>query len=280
MSVLTLNVLGIPLLTRRYHKRLGGVISQIKKLNPDIVCLQEIWLKSGRDFIIAQLKGAGYRYFFAPRFAKRLNGFLTLSKIPIVDTNAKVVDLQLRGFGFSLAEFIGAKGFSRTTIDLGGGKRAHIINTHFAVDWSNKFTARSRYNKGQSACIEVLERELAKFRKDPIVVAGDFNLDAGSEIYKQLLEETGLKDTLSSAGDTTSTILPNLFVFWLPQIGGRRDMILCKNLPAKTYVRAEIALNEPLKNVGYLSDHAAVLAKFGLAGKGSLKICKGDRKGI
>jgi len=52
ITALTYNFIGIPLFSQRYSQRLNVFIKELAKLQPEIICLQEIWLDSAKKKLL------------------------------------------------------------------------------------------------------------------------------------------------------------------------------------------------------------------------------------
>lgn len=258
LTFLTFNFLGIPLLSRNYAKRLCYLIKQLQEIQPDIICLQEVWLRRTRKRIVSELKKHEYKYFFHPTSGIRLNGLLTCSKHEIIHESSADLKPIFGGMNFSIVEMPGSKGYSHTTIRM-GKTNLHIINVHLSVDWSGEHKEGSNYNKVQIKAIDELAEVVSSLGDEKTVVVGDFNFRPSCWLYEKLLSSTGLKDIVPV---NFKTCLHNLFRFPMPEHGGRVDYMLTKNFPKDSLLDVKLLWNKPVKGVGYLSDHAAILATF------------------
>jgi len=143
-----------------------NVAKFIKKINPDIVALQEVDYYSITTGNIDQLeeiaKQAGYKYkFYSKNFSIGVATFGTaiLSKYLIVNPEAH---------NFPFAFPTPRKGFAVAEIRLPNRKRLLFSSVH--MTWINYLRKKHRHKEA-----EILIKELLEYRKENIVIAGDFN---------------------------------------------------------------------------------------------------------
>lgn len=260
ISILTFNFLGIPLFTQNYSKRLRLLVEEISKVNPDILCFQEIWFWQTRKYLFKRLKPLGFKYFFHPRSRFRLNGLLTLSKKEISSPKSFVFKPLVKGFDFSFFEFFGAKGYSLAKIKL-AEEEIFVFNVHLSVDWDYDLGKKSKFVRGKLKEIEFLSKAVNALGEEKIIVVGDFNFDPHLAFYKELLATSKLKAI--PVKEPVRTVLPNLWNrFFVPRWGEEIDFVFTKNLPENSALDFKILWNKPFENIGYLSDHAGVLVKL------------------
>lgn len=259
-SILTFNFLGIPFLSRNYGRRLRYLTKQLQKIQPDIICLQEVWLRHTRKRLVSGLEKYGYRHFFHPTSGVRLNGLLTCSKHEIIRTDSADLKPVFSGMNLFLVETPGSKGYSLVTIKMGRGD-LHVINTHLSVDWSGKHEEGSKYNDVQINAIDKLAKIVNLLGDKKIIVVGDLNFRPDCWLYEKVLSSAGLKDIVPN---NFETCLRNLFRFPMPEHGGRVDYIFTRNFLEDSLLDIKLLWDKPVKGVGYLSDHAAILARFRL----------------
>jgi len=259
-SVLSLNILGIPLVTKKYRERLGLLVKETKKINPDVICFQEAWTPPTKELLIESLKRHGFKYSFFTNSWPRFNGLLTLSKYQIIETDEESVKPLLTGLNRSLTEFAGDKGYSLIRINC-LGQSIFIINTHLSADFGTETKEGSWFYRAKVKETTKLADEINSLTYEKIVVAGDFNFTPDSYFYKRLLVLSGLQDTLP-ADKKMRTTLYNLFKFRFPQDNAKKDYIFFKNFNGNAPLESKILWNMPFEKVGYISDHAALYVKL------------------
>ena len=213
-----------------------------------------------RKRLVSELEKYGYRYFFHPTSGIRLNGLLTCSKHEIIRTDSADLKPVFGGINLSIVEALGSKGYSLVTIEA-DDTDLHVINIHLSVDWSNKYEKGSKYNKVQVNAIDKLAEVVGSLGNEKIIVVGDFNFRPDCWLYEKVLSSAGLRDIVP---DDFETCLHNLFRFPMPEHGGRVDYIFTKNFPKDSVLDVKLLWDKPVRGIGYLSDHVAILASFRL----------------
>ena len=51
-------------IAKDYKSRIYALPTEIYKLNPDVIFLQEIWKKVDRQYLITELHKRGFKYYF------------------------------------------------------------------------------------------------------------------------------------------------------------------------------------------------------------------------
>ncbi len=175
--------------------RKEGVLATLKRLKPDILCVQE-----ALSHQVLDLEAAGYAYFGVGRDDGHKSGefsaiFYRLNHFEILD-----------GATFWLSEYpdsVGSVGWDAILPriaswvrlrELGSGKEFHVLNTHFS-------------HVGEKARLEsvrlIMDRVFRISGEGPWVVTGDFNFTAGTEPYDLMTRSGGpmvLYDARSRAG--------------------------------------------------------------------------------
>jgi endonuclease/exonuclease/phosphatase family metal-dependent hydrolase len=149
--------------------RLERLIRLIKKKNPDIVNLQEVWMEKYVKAIKAKLPQ--YNVLSPRSFWFNKSGLMTLTKFPAKHTRFNTFKTSLN---FNPIELLASKGYLKTTMDI-NSKEFELINTHLYESAGNsKFAIRIAQAK------KVLTNAL---KHNPTIVAGDFNFNT-DEIFK------------------------------------------------------------------------------------------------
>jgi len=137
ITALTYNFIGIPLFSQRYSQRLNVFIKELAKLQPEIICLQEIWLDSAKKKIINGLKGLDYSFYY-PSLIIRFCGLLIGVKGKITKKGYVATNPIIAGFDRSILEYLGSKGYAFVEFEL-GKKKICIFNVHLSPDMGKKF---------------------------------------------------------------------------------------------------------------------------------------------
>ncbi len=243
LKVLTLNL---------YHdkdewpKRRVQIVTELKRLQPDAIALQEVLQNEGltnqAEWLATQL---GYRWYFVstdPPGQKRRYGNAILTRHPILKRGQK--PLQPLDDSRTAA-------FVRIDVD---GRLVNLYATH--LHWTDQGGAiRARQ------IADLVEYIAATSENIPSLVAGDFNSTADSPELAALRE--GFVDTygnLHPQADVTSRSTLNLKYFAPKRI----DHVFFQR-DAFTPVGATILFNQPDAQGVWASDHYGMLAELRLA---------------
>ena len=205
------------------------ICGKIFDLKPDVVCLQEVFLKSDADFIYSVL-GKFYPYFC------RFKNLLIMSKYPMEKPEGKVFNKQGRLFSFAILDRLYGKGFQYATLDKNGEKYI-IANTHLlsANAYKNKQYQKVRKEQLKELCKHIEDMGYKK------IIAGDFNFENDTLPYSEI-SENKYTDILLAGENTTKD--------------KRLDYVITKNIP-----NTKINLASNLKEK--LSDHMIMMLEIG-----------------
>ncbi|NTV24408.1 MAG: endonuclease/exonuclease/phosphatase family protein [Nanoarchaeota archaeon] len=159
MKILNANMWLLPFrISKHNNKRIKRIIEIIRKEEPDIVTLQEVW-EAKHIWFMEQVLG-----YHCSSFAKRFNptGLVTFSRSK---PSSAQVFYYTRPEKSNLVEGLVKKGALCTEIEV-EGKSIYIYNTHLYCAFSRKefWVTIKQFN------------ELKAFSKQPCIVCGDLNL--------------------------------------------------------------------------------------------------------
>ena len=146
MRVVTWNVWGLRWITPRRAERLQGVSREIARLKPDIVGFQEAFVEADRQGLIAALRAAGLkhaRYFHSGLVG---SGLLMVSRYPILNEGFIRYESNGRPEALHHGDWWAGKGLSLSTLELPGGVRLYLGNTHLHARYKE-----NRYHDTQLA---------------------------------------------------------------------------------------------------------------------------------
>lgn len=153
------------------QERLAELILQLKKLNTDIICLQELFHSKFQKQIYSSLKSI---YPFAAGFAKtgfklRLgNELLVLSKFPL--NNGKLTRFK----NATIEErFLTSKGMYKTNVEIPGMGKIQLITFHVTAGGLFKHPESKKMEAIRSAQISQLLKSVSE--DTPTILAGDLN---------------------------------------------------------------------------------------------------------
>jgi hypothetical protein len=174
-TIVTMNVLGIPLLCSR-RQRLEMIADVILELNPGAVTFQEVWdyraLRQLQWRLKDVLPHCSYRRGrFGPKGA-----LVTFTKSDPVRWTYYPFSERKRDFGRGLGKGV-------LVVKLATGET--VVNFHLSSNpWNNR-PKITRFHRAQSwqnlALIDIINRLWG-----PVIVAGDSNTKVGSKLFRQL----------------------------------------------------------------------------------------------
>jgi len=255
LSILSFNILGMPLLSRKYAPRLKKIVEEIARIDPDVVCLQEVWLGATKKYLVRQLAAVGFGHFYRPMAGWRLSGLLVLTKPKIFAPQKYFFAPSVENFSLPLTELLVASGYCWFELSVGGQKMI-IVDLHLSVDWQFNLASAQGLGLGRLAELSRLAKEIKNLGKRKIIVAGDFNLEKNSSVYRKFLQISGLDDP--GRGSIFKTTLFNLYRWPMAKSGQQRDFIFTKNLDLSK-IKVQLLWVQPFPQIGCLSDHAGLL---------------------
>jgi endonuclease/exonuclease/phosphatase family metal-dependent hydrolase len=179
-------------------ERVEHIASELARLNPDVVLLQEVPFRAGvvpqAVVRIADRLGSSLVYQRANGFG-RLIGFeegeAVLSRFPVISWEVHCLRPQPSPFERRIV--------LRVELQTDRG-RLEVYCTHL----SDK-PRRTRLRRGQAGDLIAFVQESRRYRELPVILGGDFNAGPGSGVY-QLLRQSGFQDAGLSAGVATCCI--------------------------------------------------------------------------
>lgn len=195
LSIICLNCFGIPVSFNR-KLRFGNIADKILETDPDLVLLQEVWMKSDRNILDKKLSK---KYFSYPKTTKSFSsgGLMTFSK------NIDLENFEFHKFKnqppitlITIPDRIGGKGFQTFRIHL-GNKEIQIINAHLFCAYDK----RVRF-------LQIIEHQLAEISsyindtRSSLIVAGDLNLTPDDTRIIDFRKQLDLTDGLPKSENT------------------------------------------------------------------------------
>ena len=200
MNITTFNIACIPKyvnLLDNEKKRLHYIKKLLKKLNPDIILLQEVFSNYSRDILKIFFKKNNYNIILSPNTYLYLNGGLLIaSKYKIIESDY-----------YSYKNYFGEDSLSYKGIlyaqIIKNNKVINIFNTHtnntvpiFTVmchpnilqeQQLNEFIDYVYFIKNKNDNYKINYDKTNNYMEDNIsyILGGDFNLDKDSDLYKK-----------------------------------------------------------------------------------------------
>ena len=205
LRVATLNVWAMPApLGVDVAARMDAIGAALPALDVDVLGLQEVWLPSARDALIAHGHRAGLRYgSFAPGGVRgAAGGLMILSRHPLGDVRFEAFSLRGDIERVNQGEYIGGKGFLSAVVDAPGGG-VQLVNTHLHARYGT--TEDHEYRPHRTA--QLVQLATRAFDSGlPVVVTGDFNFSEKSPEYRILSGLLGLADPVAALGVQKPTV--------------------------------------------------------------------------
>jgi len=190
IKIITINCFDTPLSLKR-SARIKRLISELMKLNADVICFQElIFLKRVKN-ISKTFKDLGYNTFYTP--GKRINrgGLLFVSRYPIICSEYFKFKSQATPFSFQLTDRLLNKGYQKIKIEV-NGKIVTMVNTHLVSLYKRVSGKENRILFKQFS--ELLDG--IKTERERTILAGDFNIAFTETLYKIFEEKTNFLDPM------------------------------------------------------------------------------------
>jgi sphingomyelin phosphodiesterase 2 len=270
IRVATLNTWALPdPFGHRVRARMRAIGERLDALGADLVALQEVWRDDARSLLCEAGVRAGLPHSWWHSSSLVGGGLLVLSRWPIGSHHFE--RFQLPGVPPRLdhPDYYGGKGFGLVRLATRGGA-LWLADTHLHARYRSDVPHAYRaYRVGQ---ITQLAMRAARIR-EPIVLAGDFNLEEGDVEYRVLAGLTGARDAAAEAQRRDPTVFPgNAY-----RSGSREKRVdyvwLRDGTEGALRARAvERVFDEPVEIRGRrasYSNHAGVLVEVELAGRAS-----------
>jgi exonuclease III len=182
MKILSANLWGLPWpLLRGKQKRLKKFIEFAKKEAPEIICLQEVWLKKDLKLLKTEFEKYGYDSFSQGGFLMNKSGLVTFSKFPIKKTDIIILNKERNFFRGTKDKFLQRESFWPRKILViyieREGKKFAVLNVHMTY-FSDK-SKREVAAKVKEGEIKQLFDYIEKIKNstNDIFIGGDFNID-------------------------------------------------------------------------------------------------------
>jgi endonuclease/exonuclease/phosphatase family metal-dependent hydrolase len=258
VRVVSYNVWGLPLaFAQDTESRVARLPDALRSFDPDVICLQEVWVPAHRAQVAAAL---------APAYAAAKSvqgGLMVLSRLPLAEERFVAYPQPP---DLSVVERLANKGVLEVVVETAAGP-LRVVTTHMVA-----FDRKAR-EEGLPTLLGVLEQR----RDTPLVLAGDLNIDrlddrssALSRSYRRILDAGCVDcDPPVRLEDGGWGEKPNTHVGWpraRDDVGWwRPDHILVRSgaRAAVSVVSARMALDTPETA---LSDHNLMFAELRLSG--------------
>ncbi|KAF6206732.1 hypothetical protein GE061_017968 [Apolygus lucorum] len=268
LKVFTMNVWGIPYVSKDKSSRMEAIAEALKSKDYDIICLQEIWDTNDYELIHSKIKTRmPYKYYYYSGFLG--SGLCTFSKWPIVETF--YYKFPLNGYVHKIhhGDWFAGKGVALAKLKV-NDKIINVFNTHLHAQYCQEndeylsHRLSQSYEAGQLVSLGSEGAALTLF-------LGDFN-SKPSDICTQVLRTIpGLQDAFLhndkecdyGTNETTRNSYTPPEVLKKNPHGGRLDYILFKsnNQHEAKSLKYDFAFPDRIPNCSMsYSDHEAIEA--------------------
>jgi Endonuclease/Exonuclease/phosphatase family len=258
-SLLSLNTFGVPFyLSTRRIKHLS---SELNRLAPSILCLQEIQQNAYLPLLQQGLTSYPHLAFFRNRFAPK-GGLFTASAFDfkIMRSDFFPYPNQGRPLSIGFSDWALNKGVLLVSLEV-QEQCFIILNTHLQANYLGDWRLSNRQTKIQLDQVAYLVELIHLQPRDAwLIVCGDFNFPRQAPAYRRMISQSGLIDAL--ADDPRSTYQPFPFVSdkWQTSL----DYIYYRTPAGETaHVHADIlpVVNSVAKRPfqRFLTDHNALI---------------------
>ena len=227
MKIITFNCFLTPWSLDR-NKRLPFIFSALLKENPDIIFLQEVFLKKDATYLVEKFNKIGFRESIHSK------DLLFLSKYPIISCEQRKLNNWVHFFSLSTVERLLKDVYQIIKVKV-NNETITCINLHLLEPYRDT----SIYQKTRAGQItEICENVSTEQNK--IVMAGDFNFGMHTSPYEIVTEHFNFTDplnhiTASTFSMSNSNIQKSTFVQNLvPKVIGQRiDHIFIRGFDQK-----------------------------------------------
>lgn len=260
VRIFSMNIWGAPY-ARHRSARMNAIATEITRLKPDIITLQEAYMPGNRQELLTVLAEQWpHQHYFASAVVG--SGLLTLSRFPVVDIAFHRFRMGGKPEDILHGDYYAGKGIGLTRIDTPQGLldvyqahthaqyERHLDNEYAAYNETNLYEA-ARFVQSNSA------------PDAPVILCGDLNTRPDQPGYNIIRHAGKLRDAYATHhGQPDITFsFDNAYVDSFNQI---LDYMLTRNLETQSI---EITLKgaPPDHSAPAYSDHYALLGEFDIA---------------
>jgi len=225
--------------SRDLKQRMQKFIQLVNKLNPDIITLQELWLKKYINYLEKSLPS--YHLTIPENNYINRSGLLTLSKAKPISTSFFIFPKEK---GFNLRERLGHKGILTIKIKI-NNKVILVHNTHL---YNPREKEHNIFPRNQFRIMK------EKIKKGDNIISGDLNLPKNE--LKQINKGEFQLSPSQEATFSDKNEYQRKFSSFHHHTNKKTDYIITKFNSVKTTIKEKI-ITSPL-----FSDHYPILASI------------------
>ncbi len=205
LKVVTYNIANARGFTTNRVERIRGVAQKLKELDPDIVGLQEAFVKKDRELLYAELADSRLQYHVRYPCATVGNGLLTLSAYPIEESYFHRYADNNPWYRFWEGDWWAGKGVGLARVRLPGGACVDFYNTHAQAGRRRPTLYLEVRIKQMAALAEFMNA--TRTGSGPAIVLGDFNTLTEREDMLTAIRGADLVRTM-----TIDSLIDHIFV--------------------------------------------------------------------
>ena len=256
-TLLTFNTLFRP----AARARLRAIAPIINESGIDVVCLQEVIYRANASMLERELT------FYERPAARRfgiwcVGGLVTFSRVLIRSASYEVFERRGQWRSIAAADRLLGKGFLTTEHEI-AGLSVVVINTHLLANYDQDWSAGNRFARDQEMELAQLAGAIATMSPESlIIVAGDLNVPAGSDMFRRFVDATGLVNAfgVKTSPDTLRPVRSGAPGFVIDHILYRPPTRVQVQCDAQTMLEAAVQLHNG--RTVFPSDHLGVCATF------------------
>lgn len=180
--------------------RLPHIVATVLKENPDLICLQEIFLERDRQYLIKRFYKEGFEHSYS------FQDLLLVSKHYFTSSYAAKFKVQGKKLSLAILDALYGKAFQVVSIQIGSNKPV-ITNTHLLSAYA---LSGRQYQNTRLSQVNEITSYLSTTANQDLVIVGDFNFIPGTEPYKSV-EGLGYIDLSHQIPKTTTKKLDYIF---------------------------------------------------------------------
>jgi len=196
ITAVTFNVHDMYLVSTYRKERITAIAHILKRLNPDVVGLQESWIKSDRQLLMSILKTSRLQY--AVYFPSGLvgSGLFIISAYPIVEYWFHRFSARGKWWKLWHSDYWGGKGCALTRVQLTVDHFVDFFNTHTHASYSDD----GEYDLERASNLsEVMQFvKCANIPACPAIVVGDFNCSMQESQWDSLVQGGALQRAMAT----------------------------------------------------------------------------------
>jgi len=241
--VVTWNVWGVPVITPRLDERMEAIPDAVAALEPDVVCLQELWEPRHSELVSKRLAAHGFRDFRRFDGQRGRSGLFVASRWPLRGGAFRPFSIGRMPHSLWHLDWMVEKGVGDVLVQTPLGA-LRLENTHLQAQYRTDGYAAERLAQAVEIVLGGRERT-----DEARLLAGDFN-GGGDELPRRTLRDLGNLEDASPASDEDSVYARS-----------GRDMAV-RIVSARTDLPTALDRERGIREV--LSDHAAVVVDLEL----------------